>query len=87
MATIASQTGTVMNRLYIALGLLVALANGSTALSAPRPMVKSFDIVQTNFLGSLWNEAHARASVVSQRILHRRRPEILGPPGVGLAAG
>jgi hypothetical protein len=51
-------------RFFIALALMIALASGSTALSAPK--VKSFYIVRTNFLGSIWNEAHARASVVSQ---------------------
>ena len=51
-------------RFFIALALMIALASGSTALSAPK--VKSFDIIRTNFLGSVWNEAHARASVVSQ---------------------
>jgi len=50
-------------RFFIALALMIALASGSTALSAPK--VKSFDIIGTHFPGSLWNESHARASIVS----------------------
>jgi len=48
------------------LGLVVLVSSCSPASTPEKPADKTFDIVQTNFLGSLWNEAHARASIVSQ---------------------
>ncbi len=55
-----------MKWLFIALGLTVIVSGCSTSSSTGRQTGKTFEIVQTNFLGSLWNESHARASVVSQ---------------------
>jgi hypothetical protein len=55
-----------MKWLFIALGVTVLISGCSPATTAEKPMGGSFDIVQTNFLGSLWNESHAKASIVSQ---------------------
>jgi len=45
----------------------MVIASGcSTSISPEKQTGKIFDIVRTNFLGSLWNEAYARASIVSQ---------------------
>ena len=38
----------------------------STSPTADTQKGYAFDIVQTRFLGSLWNESHAKASIVSQ---------------------
>jgi len=55
-----------MKCLFIALGLAVIVSGCSPASMPEKQTDKTFDIVQTNFLGSLWNEAQARASIVSQ---------------------
>ncbi len=55
-----------MKQLFIALGLIVIVAGCSTSMPTEKQAGGTFEIVQTNFLGSLWNESHARASVVSQ---------------------
>jgi hypothetical protein len=55
-----------MKWLFIALGLAVSVSGCSTSRSAAKQTGKSFDIVHCTFVGSLWNESHARASVVSQ---------------------
>ena len=55
-----------MKRLFIALGLAVIVAGRSASDPVEKPTGKPFVIVQTNFLGSLWNESLARASIVSQ---------------------
>jgi len=61
------ETGTrIVKWLFIALGLTVIVSGCSTSSCAEKQTGKPFDIVQTNFLGSLWNESHARASIVSQ---------------------
>ena len=56
----------IMKRLFTAL-ILIALVSGCST-PAPRgtPIGRPFEIVKTNFLGSLWNAAHARASIISQ---------------------
>jgi len=48
------------------LGTVVLVSGCSTSSTAEKQKVGTFDIVQTRFLGSLWNESHARASIVSQ---------------------
>jgi len=55
-----------MKWLFIILGMTVILSGCSTSLSTERQTGKTFEIVQSKFLGSLWNESHARASIVSQ---------------------
>jgi hypothetical protein len=55
-----------MKQLFIALAAGVIVAGCSTSKPMAKQAGGAFEIVQTNFLGSLWNEAHARASVVSQ---------------------
>jgi len=50
----------------IAIGMIVVLSGCSTSMPPERTAGGSFEIVQTNFLGALWNEAQARASIVSQ---------------------
>jgi hypothetical protein len=55
-----------MKWLFIALGIVVLASGCSTSISTEKQMGGSFDIVHTNFLGSLWNGSHARASIVSQ---------------------
>ena len=46
---------------------MTAILSGcSTASTATKKQEGAFDIVQTKFFGSLWNEAYARASIVSQ---------------------
>lgn len=52
--------------LFIALGMTAILSGCSTAPTAKQPKDGTFDIVHTHFLGSLWGEAYARASIVSQ---------------------
>ena len=45
----------------------IALVSGCAPASVTEPPVNSpFAIVQTKFYGSLWNESHARASIISQ---------------------
>jgi hypothetical protein len=55
-----------MKWLFIALGMMVIVSGCSISPSVEKRPARAFEIVQTNFLGSLWNESHARASVVSQ---------------------
>jgi hypothetical protein len=55
-----------MKWLFIALGMTVILSGCSTSIAGEKQPGRTFEIVQTNFLGSLWNESHARASIVSQ---------------------
>jgi hypothetical protein len=45
---------------------LVVISGCSTITPTGAQNSRSFEIVQTNFLGSLWNEAHAKASIISQ---------------------
>ncbi len=57
-------------RHIISLGFLicmVAVVSGcSPTVTTEQPVNGPFTIVQSKFLGSLWNEAHARASIISQ---------------------
>ena len=54
-------------RVWLVLLLTILLAAGcSSGPGAGSPTPATFEIVQTKFLGSLWNESHARASIVSQ---------------------
>ena len=55
-----------MRWLFVALGTTVLASGCSTRVCVEKQTGGAFDIVQTNFLGSLWNESHARASIVSQ---------------------
>jgi hypothetical protein len=55
-----------MKWLFIALGMTVIVSGCSTSIAGEKQPGRTFEIVQTNFLGSLWNESHARASIVSQ---------------------
>lgn len=56
-----------MNVMPILLWCCVFLAAGGlTRLAAVEPDAHAFEIVQTRFLGSLWNDSLARASIVSQ---------------------
>ena len=48
------------------LGLVVLVAGCSPTPATEPPTVRAFAVVQTRFDGSLWNESHARASVISQ---------------------
>jgi hypothetical protein len=52
--------------LPLILGVIVLVSGCSTSIPAEKSTGKTFAIVHTKFLGSLWNEAHARASIVSQ---------------------
>jgi hypothetical protein len=52
--------------LFIALGMTAILAGCSPASTAEQQTVSTFDIVQTRFFGSFWDESYARASIVSQ---------------------
>jgi Domain of unknown function (DUF4185) len=45
---------------------LIFTSGCSTSPVAEKQNGSAFDIVQTRFLGSLWNESHAKASIVSQ---------------------
>jgi hypothetical protein len=55
-----------MKRLFIALGLTVIVTGcGIRVAIEPRDHAP-FEIVQTKSLGSIWNESHAKASIVSQ---------------------
>lgn len=53
-----------MRSIFIMLGLAVILS-GCTNVSS-EGQGRGFQIVQTNFLGSIWNESHARAKIISQ---------------------
>lgn len=55
-----------MKWLFIALGLPAIVSGCSTSIPTVRQTGQTFEIVHTNFLGSLWNAAHAKASIVSQ---------------------
>jgi hypothetical protein len=55
-----------MKLLFIALGLTALVSGCSPASTAEKQTGGGFEIVQTRFLGSLWNETHARTSIVSQ---------------------
>jgi len=46
--------------------LVVLVPGGVVSVAAGQPTSGRVGIIQTRFLGSLWNEAHARASIVSQ---------------------
>ena len=63
-------TGSTISRYNIGLGFLigmVALASGcSPAFTTEQTTNCPFAIVQAKFLGTLWNQAHARASIISQ---------------------
>src|SRR5579863_64942 len=53
-----------MKYLIIALAVAMLILGGCSVSS--KEQGKGFEIVQTNFLGSLWNESHARARIISQ---------------------
>ena len=55
-----------MKWFFTALALTAILSGCLSTASAVQPTSGTFTIIQTNFLGSLWNAAHARASIVSQ---------------------
>ena len=55
-----------MNRAFIILGMMVLVSGCSSSISTEKQTGLAFEIVRTNFLGSLWNESHAKASIVSQ---------------------
>ena len=63
-------TGSTISRYNIGLGFLigmVALASGcSPTFTTEQTTNCPFAIVQAKFLGTLWNQAHARASIISQ---------------------
>lgn len=46
--------------------LLVVMSGCSSDLATEQPTNSPFTITRSKFLGSLWNEAHARAAIVSQ---------------------
>jgi len=48
------------------LALLILVSGCSTAVRTGRPASGGFEVVQARFPGSLWNAAHARASIISQ---------------------
>ncbi|MGA3141821.1 MAG: DUF4185 domain-containing protein [Verrucomicrobiota bacterium] len=56
----------IMKWLFIALGLTAMLSGCSPSSPAEKQMDGPFVIIQTRFFGSLWNRAHAKASIVSQ---------------------
>ncbi|MGH7994697.1 MAG: hypothetical protein ACREDQ_14335, partial [Limisphaerales bacterium] len=48
------------------LGMAALVSGCSPASTSEQQAVGAFAIVQTRFSGSLWNESHARASIISQ---------------------
>jgi hypothetical protein len=46
--------------------MIVLVSGCSSFVAAQKQKGDAFEIVQTNFYGSLWNESQAKASVVSQ---------------------
>jgi hypothetical protein len=48
------------------LGIIALVSGCSTSFTAEKRTGGTFAIVQSKFLGSLWNESHARASIISQ---------------------
>lgn len=48
------------------LGSVIFVSGCSSFSAAEKQNWYTFDIVQSRFLGSLWNESHAKASIVSQ---------------------
>ncbi|HXI73494.1 MAG TPA: DUF4185 domain-containing protein [Verrucomicrobiae bacterium] len=56
----------MMKRFFIALGMTAILSGCACAQPVGQPVNCTFRIIQTNFLGSLWNAAHAKASIISQ---------------------
>jgi len=55
-----------MKGLFIALGMSAMLSGCSPSSPAEKQANGPFEIVHTRFFGSLWNWAHANASIVSQ---------------------
>ena len=55
-----------MKLFLIVLFFTAIVAGCSTTTPTASQTSRAFEIVQTNFLGSLWNAAHARASIISQ---------------------
>ena len=51
---------------FIALGVAVFVSGCSTRVSTETQSAAPFEIVQIKSLGSIWNESHAKASIVSQ---------------------
>jgi len=47
-------------------GIVVLVSGCSSTTTAEKRVNSTFDIVQTKFLGSLWNESQAKVSIVSQ---------------------
>jgi len=58
--------GRMLNSSIVAIGLLALVMAGTSLRLMAGPSGAAFEIVQTNFLGSLWGEAYARASIISQ---------------------
>jgi hypothetical protein len=56
----------IMKRVLAALILVAIVPGCTTSPSRDKQSELPFAIVRTHFLGSLWNEAHARASIISQ---------------------
>jgi uncharacterized protein YceK len=54
-----------MKRFFMALGMSVIVSGCSTSIPVEKQTGGTFEIVGTHFPGSLWNESHARASIVS----------------------
>jgi hypothetical protein len=52
--------------LILFIGVMVQVSGCSPALTPESRVESPFAIVQTRFFGSLWNESHARASIISQ---------------------
>jgi len=52
--------------LIFVLGIIVLVSGCASFFTVQKQEGYTFDIVQSKFLGSLWNESHAKASIVSQ---------------------
>jgi len=55
-----------MKLLLVALATAILVSGCYTSISSRTPTDAPFEIVQSKSLGSIWNESHAKASIISQ---------------------
>src|SRR5580765_1781993 len=58
--------GAGIKTFFLALAPAAFLSGCAGSFSTTTQTPRTFEILQTNFLGFLWNEAHAKASIISQ---------------------
>ena len=56
----------IVKWIFMALGIVALVSGCSPSSTTEKQTTGPFEIVHTRFFGSLWNRAHARASIISQ---------------------